>query len=610
METPVQVQLRLLFDCSLDAIFAADRLGRYLYANRPALDLVGYALEELTERSIADLREESARQGIVERLQSLSRRTAAMEVLLVVKGGARVPVHLSIWPIAIEGEQIFVASARDLRELHRLTREHEDSSQRFRLMFEQSNDALFWEDAGGTILDANNRACALTGIPRETLVGSRAADLPFSIWATKDPEDRVRELREKRNLAFELTVHTVGPPSLLAEVRISLLDTPFGERRLVSVRDVTDQRAAERQVQELQKREAVATLATGVSHEFNNLLAAITCHAELALSVRGRSDDLAAILDAARRGEKLTRTLLSYVRPIPSRFRPLDVNQAASDLAALLRRTLDSAIEIRVERSPQPLFAQVDPVVLDQVLLNLALNSRDAMRDGGRLTISVGREGCKVSAQEAAGDLARITVHDTGAGMEPAVLSKAFDALFTTQPGKRSGLGLTVARNLVEEHHGFLRAASTPGEGSAFSVFLPLAAEPSAGASGEATEPPRGKETVLLVEEDDALRRAAGRALEQLGYVVITARDGRDARRTAGGEEKLALVVLDLDAPMAAEALVGRTARTLRTLGAPAHDQPPGALVKPYNVDELARAVRATLDAPRADGPAEARAKS
>lgn len=596
MAPSAQEQLALLYGQSLDAIFVADRESlRYVFANRRALGLVGYTLDELVQLRTSDLRcaDGGAPAGQRERV----RQGGLLEETLAAKGGARVPVVLSVWPLTLEGVVHLVASARSIDETQRLVSASQDATMRFQLMFEQSTDALFWEDGAGVILDVNATATELFGVPREWFLGKDGDAMLFERRPREQHLADMAQLQASGRLTFTLELPTASGKQLITELRMTQQETSLGTRRLVAVRDITEQRRSERQLQELQKREAVAALATGVAHEFNNLLAAITCHADIAASVRGGSDDLAAILEAGRRGEKLTRSLLSYARPVASEARPLDVARLVGDFAGILRRSLDLPVEVKVERAAAPLVSEIDPVLFDQVLLNLSLNARDAMPEGGQLTFRVSR--VQLLAEEAkrlggvAGDYACVSVSDEGSGMDAPTLARVFDAFFTTRPGKRSGLGLTVAKALVQQHKGFLAAESSPQKGATFSIYLPRSLQILPAVRTTPVPMPRGRETLLLIEPDDAVRRAAQRALEVLGYSVLAATNPEDARRAMAEEPGLTVALTLADDELPSEALP--PGKVLRTASVPPERNRRGVIVKPYTVESLARAVREAL---------------
>lgn len=326
--------------------------------------------------------------------------------------------------------------------------------------------------------------------------------------------------------------------------------SPNAEEGVVyaSARDVTGQRALEQQLRQSQKMEAVGRLAGGVAHDFNNMLTVIIGVTEgLALGLPAESPMREELLDASRAGHRaaaLTKQLLAFSRKQRLQPRVLDLNEQLRASAKMLRRVIGEDIELVLALEERDLFVRADPGQLEQVLLNLAVNSRDAMPGGGRLTISSSRTRFDPAEEKARslppGPCACIAVTDTGMGMESATLEHLFEPFFTTkEPGKGTGLGLSTVYGVVRQSGGQIWATSTKGSGTTFQIALPLSAQqPAAAASLLQPRQPAargGTETILLVEDEPLVRQLIRRALLSHGYHVLEATDGTDALKVFAG---------------------------------------------------------------------------
>jgi two-component system cell cycle sensor histidine kinase/response regulator CckA len=391
------------------------------------------------------------------------------------------------------------------------------------------------------------------------------------------------------------------------------------------VEDLTERHALEQRLRQAEKMEAVGQLAGGMAHDFNNLLTTILTTADLiGGELIGDStilNDLATIKAACRRGSELIRKLLAFARRQRLDIQPVMLDALLQETAMVLRRLLPPDIEMRLEVDETDNAVRADPVAVEQILVNLATNARDAMPGGGTLTISTAREdlsaaACAARGWGAPGRYAVLSVADTGIGMDPETQSHLFEPFFTTKPvDAGTGLGLAMVYGLVRQHDGFLDVRSTPGSGTTVRVLLPAAesaARPSA-PEGDTTQL-RGTETILLAEDEDALRRAATRVLEKHGYRVLEAANGAEALELFGKHElEIALIVADvvmptLGGPQLLRELrqAGKTVRVLFTSGYTARDvQETTALdpslpflAKPWTITDLLRRVREVLDQP------------
>ncbi len=390
-----------------------------------------------------------------------------------------------------------------------------------------------------------------------------------------------------------------------------------------TVQDVSERRQIEQQLVHAQKMEAVGSLTGGLAHDFNNLLGIIIGNLDLLNDQlpEGEPKELATdALEAALHGADLTLRLLAFARKQPLRPQRLNPNQLITDLSRLLGRTLGEAVQIELRLTPDLWSVLVDPAQLEATLTNLATNARDAMPGGGRLTIAT-RNGWVDDGAAGRypdvipGEHVLIEVADTGTGIRPEILARIFEPFFTTKEvGKGTGLGLSMVFGFVKQSGGHINVSSTPGQGTVFRLHLPRAEpglDPASDAASRRTAP-RGGETILVVEDNAAMRGIVVKQLQQLGYAVVEADTAADALEVLAAEPEIALLFTDvvmpggMDGVALAREAVARwpRLRVLLTSGIPetyfragsAPGPHPRMLTKPYRRGELARAVRDALD--------------
>jgi two-component system, cell cycle sensor histidine kinase and response regulator CckA len=384
-----------------------------------------------------------------------------------------------------------------------------------------------------------------------------------------------------------------------------------GATRLVGVAlDATARKqdeAARQELAEAIRLDAVGRLAGGVAHDFNNLLTVIAGYAELVAatldSTDMRSGDLGEIKRAAHRASLLTRQLLAFSRKQVLRPEVLDMNEIVRDVALLVRRLIGEGIELVVELSGSRLPVYGDRLQLEQVLLNVAVNARDAMPVGGRL----------VFRSQGTGSAAFVIVIDNGIGMPPDVLRRVFEPFFTTREvGKGTGLGLSTAYGIVKQSRGDIQVQSEVNKGTVFTISLPLAPNPSAVRRAANDEMPGGAETILLVEQDEATRELVEQVLLAVGYDVLTATDGNGAVELCRRQtRKISLLIIDVVMPgesgpqvcsrvaammpgIAVLFLSGYTGETVLARGT--REEGVACLQTPFTPKALARRVREVLD--------------
>jgi PAS domain S-box-containing protein len=473
-------------------------------------------------------------------------------------------------PVRVLGTNVDVTTRRAALEALRT------SEARLAGIVGSAMDAILSADAQGRVVVFNTAAERMLGLPAaEALGGPLDRFLPERFRA-RHPEHLARFAASggsRRTFAGDQALSALRADGREFPVEASISLTGAGAEALFTVilRDVSERKLLEGQLRQAQKMEAVGQLAGGVAHDFNNLLTAITAYSELALADVDPGSrigqDLGEIHQAALRAGQLTRQLLAFSRQQVLRLQVLDLNEVLAGAERLLRRLVGESVLLEVLQAAAPARVTADPGQLEQVLVNLAVNARDAMPHGGVLTVE--SAGVTLSEEEGAragglppGRYVRLSVADTGTGMDEALRARIFEPFFTTKPvGKGTGLGLATVYGIVKQLGGGLQVESAPGQGSTFSVLLPYAEgelEPGArpGASGAL----RGSETLLLVEDEQVVRSSLKRMLERHGYRVLEARHGADALlvlRERRGE--VDLVLTDVRMPeMGGQELVAR----------------------------------------------------
>jgi PAS domain S-box-containing protein len=328
------------------------------------------------------------------------------------------------------------------------------------------------------------------------------------------------------------------------------------------VRDVTDQKKLEAQLRHAQKMEAIGTLAGGIAHDFNNILSIIKGYGEMVMDALEAGNpsraDMNEVLTAADRAADLARRLLIFSRKEVIEVKPLNINALLLGLQKMLVRMIRESIDLNLNLSGKPLIVQADAGQIEQVLMNLAVNARDAMFEGGRLTISTSLEEVDEAfvaayGYGAPGKYVLITVSDTGSGMDAKTRKRIFEPFFTTKGvGEGTGLGLSMVYSILKQHNGYIKVYSEPGEGTVFNIYLPLAEETTStdGKLEEIVPVKGGNETILVAEDDDSLRRLIKNILESLGYQVIAAKDGEEGiTKFMENRERISLVLLDMIMP-------------------------------------------------------------
>src|SRR5579859_4442667 len=420
-----------------------------------------------------------------------------------------------------------------------------------RAIFENSLDGIVIFEDSGKCLEANAAAATLVGVPRDQLIGSRLCD-----FCERGLEEVWAGLAGTKSGRGEFWMQPKNGARRLVDYCFTANILPG--QHLSVWRDVTEQKSVEEQLRDSQKMEAVGRLAGGVAHDFNNILGIISGHAELLESSasspaeRGRAEK---IISATEKAASLTRQLLAFGRKQVMSLKLLDLATVLEGLSSMVDCLVGAEVQISIQAAKNIGLVRADQSQMEQVIMNLTANAREAMPEGGTLTITIDQYLSSTDQPELPpGEYVRLSISDTGAGMSQEVQSRIFEPFFTTKK-TGSGLGLSTVYGIVKQSGGYVTVQSAPQQGSTFRVYLPLAAGSEAD-HVTAPAPPisqlAGDETILLVDNEEDLRNAAAEYLEGCGYRVLTAGDGREAIEIADKYAgPISLVISDIVMPKA-----------------------------------------------------------
>jgi two-component system, cell cycle sensor histidine kinase and response regulator CckA len=623
-------------------VLVHDAAGAALYANQYALVLHGYGPTELASLDLTRLVAPARRHKIADRVRRiLQEGSASFTTWHARKDGTHVHVEIRASRTMWKQQPAVLSVQTDLTERDQAAVALRESEERYRLLAENVSDVIWLLDAAsGRFEFVSPSVLRLRGYTPEEVMAqpwqagltpaslaeahARFADYEKAALVAEQPDERV-----DTSIYYQLRKDGSAVPT---EVSTRTVRDPATGRPLVLgvARDITERLKAEKIQQDLQqqlaqaqKMEAVGQLAGGVAHDFNNILSVILSYADFAVKAVREGDPLRADLEeihkAGLRAAAVVRQLLAFSRKQFLESQVIDVNHVVSSIEKMLRRLLRDDIAFSIELTDGPLGVRADPGQVEQVIVNLVVNARDAMPNGGRLT--VGTRSVDLDVEEARrqpglrpGSFVVLSVIDTGCGMDAATLARIFEPFFTTKvTGKGTGLGLSTAYGIVKQNDGDIVVASTPGQGTAFTIYLPRVNAPmTAGAPRSTPLAYSGNETVLLVEDEAAIRTIAERTLQSAGYTVRTAASGADALQLFEQHgARLDLLLTDVVMPHMsgrelAERVVGQAPR-LKVLFMSGYNDDvmmrqvllapgTGFLPKPFVPTELARKVREVLD--------------
>lgn len=601
-----------------DALLAVDAKGSIVYVNDQVEQLFGWSRAELigqpVERLVPDRFKAShpaLRDGYATTATSRP-MGAGLELWALRKDGTEFAVEVSLSSFGSDDGPLMAAGIRDVTQARR-------AEQKFKAVLASAPDAIIGVDATGTIELVNAQAERLFGWSAEDLIGQSVEVLVPSGVVDRHRLYRAGYLDDPRTrpmgAGLALSARRRDGSEFPAEISLSAVADHESTLVLAAVRDITERLALEAERRELlleaqrdqsHRLESLGQLAGGVAHDFNNLLGVILNYTTLI--ARSQSDplvisDLGEIRAAAERGAALTKQLLTFARRDVVNPEPIEIAEVIEGVVAMLSRTLGEHIALELEMGDPPLVVVADRNQLEQILLNLAINARDAMPEGGTLTISAER----LPKADAQGSEVVLRIADTGFGMEPDVLGRAFEPFFTTKDRAHgSGLGLATVYGIARQCGGSVSLASEVGNGTTVTIVLPGSDQPVPASTSASEYIGAGHERILLVEDEEPLRVATARLLAEYGYDVLVAVDGQDALEIFEREaDAIDLVLTDVAMPrMRGDTFAARLAELQSPVplvfmsGYDSGEAPQAGhlLAKPVQEDVLLRTIREILD--------------
>jgi PAS domain S-box-containing protein len=612
-------------ESSQDAIITKTLDGTITAWNGAAERLFGFTAAEAVGHHIDIIVPPERRAEVRETLDRIGRGEAIehYETLRVSKDGREVDVLLSMSAIKSTGGEIIGASkiAHDIGQSKRTQRDLNQEIEERQRIFETSQDLIVVTDTAGNFVQVSPSSMTILGYRPDEMIGCSAAQFIHAddLDSTREEMRSARRGRQMRNFETRY-IHKAGHAVTLTWM--GTWSEPVRRHFFVG-RDLTEKRSAEAQLRQAQKMEAVGQLTGGIAHDFNNILTVITGTIEILADAVAERPELAAIAklidEAAGRGAELTKHLLAFARRQPLQPREIDVNALIVETAKLLHPTLGEHIEINPLLAEDASTALVDPSQLTTAVLNLSLNARDAMPNGGKLVLETGNVYLDESyagmhSEVAPGHYVMIAVSDTGSGISAENLEKVFDPFFTTKEvGKGTGLGLSMVFGFVKQSNGHIKIYSEEGHGTTVKLYLPRATglDQSATELLSSSHIEGGNEVVLIVEDDALVRRYVITQIQSLGYATLEASNAAEALDAIDKHATIDLLFTDVIMPgtmngrqLVDEALKRRPSlKTLYTSGytenAIVHhgrlDSGVLLLAKPYRKSDLARMFRMAL---------------
>jgi two-component system, cell cycle sensor histidine kinase and response regulator CckA len=619
---------RSLFDSSPLPTWVYDvETLRFLAVNEAAVKHYGYSRAELLSMTICDIRppEDLPRlQEVLGQRPSIDREYKG-QFRHRKKNGEVINVDIGSHRFVFDGRLADAVVVRDTTEATRTEIALVDAQRRLQHILASSNTVMFMLQPDGGLLHTEYVSDNL-----ERITGYTVSEAHEDGWWARNlhPEDVDRALAElaaltnERDQTSEYRFRAKDGHYVWIRATHRIVPTDSGESRLISAWiDITEQRNLETQLFQSQKMEAIGQLAGGIAHDFNNILTAILGTAELGMMNANLGEetrgDLESIRSSGQRAAKITRQLLAFSRKQVIQPRTVLMNETVQEMLPMINRLLTMGVELETELAAVGAI-DADPVQLEQVMLNLAVNARDAMPNGGTLAIST-RDlrldgGHRTDGQSIApGDYVALVVRDTGVGMDTATQARIFEPFFTTKaPGAGTGLGLATVYGIVKQSSGHILVRSAPGQGTIFTILFPRAAAVAECAEPSGQHDVSGEEVILVVEDEAAVRAPICRALKEYGYHVLEAKHGADALLVLSAyKAPIDLVISDVMMPeMTGTELVSMLKRwypKLRGILISGYSEelinargtiPDGVryMPKPFSMHELAKAARDALD--------------
>jgi PAS domain S-box-containing protein len=632
-------RFRSVTQSALDGIISADSSDRIISWNKGAQIIFGYSEDEALGQSLTMLMPE---RYCAAHMKGMARYATTGEAHVIGntvefhglrKDGSEFPMEISLSTWTARDEIFYSGIIRDITERKRVYQELEESENRYRLLGEGIPDQVWTAHTDGQLDYVNRRTLRYFGRTIEEGMGNGWQDVVHPDDLPTCAERWARSLQTGESYEVEFRLRRADGEyrwhlgrAMAGRDATNRIIKWFGTNTDIDDKKQAEEllRQSEEQLRQSQKMESIGTLAGGVAHDFNNLLTVISGNTQLALA-RLEPDSriqprLIEVEKAANRAATLTRQLLAFSRRQRLERKTINLNDTIGEIMKLVQRLIGADVEIRFNAAGNLPLVCADPAQIEQVVMNLAVNARDAMPRGGHLIIETNNvvldeSYCRHHPDCNPGKYAQLMVSDTGTGISAEIRERIFEPFFTTKEvGKGTGLGLSMVYGIVKQHEGLIHVYSEPEHGTTFKIYLPVDEKTiTEEAQTSKTRLRGGTETILVVEDEEPLRALAQVVLEELGYKVLLARDGAEAIEVFTAErEQIGLLILDVVMPRmggyevyeqlrstgeevpvlfmtgySAEMIQGKF---IEKIGAP-------MLQKPYSVEALGRAVRVVLDA-------------
>jgi len=613
---------RMLFKQSPLGIMHFDQNGVIVDCNETFIEIMGSSRKKLIGfNMLKSLRDKKMLSAVK---KALSGGTGYYEGdYLSVTGGKLTTMRAIYNRITLEDGSFLggVSIYEDITERKRAEEELRDSEERLGTILNSLQAGIVCIHAEThTIVDANPAAIEMIGAPKEQIIGHVCHKY---ICPAEEGKCPITDFGQEVDNSERTLLTASGK-----EIPILKTVTPIllgGQAHLLDIFiDITEKKGLEAQLQQAQKMEAIGTLAGGIAHDFNNILQAISGYSQILLM--GKKADnpdyekLEAIEKSTQRASDLTKQLLIFSRKVESKLRPIDLNKETEQVSKMLERTISKMINIELHLAENLNIVNADPAQIEQILMNIGVNARDAMPHGGRLifeteNIVLDKHYCKIHLGSKPGHYVKLSISDTGHGMDKETLRHIFDPFYTTkETGKGTGLGLAMVYGIVKSHNGYIMCYSEPGVGTTFKIYFPvIKRETDIHEPIEEQFPLKGgNETILLVDDEEAIRNLGKATLAKFGYTVLMASDGETALEIYHkNQKKISLVILDIIMPgiggkkCLEELLKINSALKVIISSGYTMDGPgkeilktgaKGFISKPYNISHILKVVRETLD--------------
>ncbi len=557
-----------------DVIFIEDNNLNLVYLSPSAEKLFGFSVEEGLKKKKQELMTPESYNQAMEDFQyyfSKAMEDRNVEVPLleyeyVRKDGSTFWGELKVSFLYDDNGNIIGSQGvlRNIDERKSIEEELRKSKFKFLTMFDLSPQAIALTDVEtGKIKEVNRKFCEVTNLSKDQIIGKTAVELGF--YSTERRRKFIEELIQAGEISGLQMDFNLPDGSVIDTLVFARLIKLSDENLILSIiLDLTQQKRLEAMLRHAQKMEAVGTLAGGIAHDFNNMLQGIFGYTQILLLNKDPShpdyEKIKAIETTIRRGAELTKRLLIYARRVDRQVRTLNLNDEIMQVCKLLERAVTKTVNIELDLEPDLKLIRGDASELEQVLMNLCVNARDAMPEGGKLKIEtknviLDRKFCKSHPGAREGEYVLLAVSDTGHGIDHELMDHIFEPFFTTkETGKGTGLGLAIVYGIVKDHKGYITCYSSPNKGTTFKIYLPVSKnhsqEQAISWSREERPMLSGTETILVVDDEEVIRKSSRAILEHFGYTVILAESGEQALEILKRQpNSVHLVIMDLAMP-------------------------------------------------------------